>query len=123
LILVDTSVWVEHLRAGNKRLADLLNGGVVLTHPFVIGELALGNLRRRDPVLSDLSDLPRAITATDAEVLHLIERRALAGRGIGYIDAHLLATVQLTVGAKLWTHDRSLQRVANALGLHASPSW
>lgn len=123
MILVDTSVWVEHLRAGNKRLADLLNGGVVLTHPFVIGELALGNLRRRDPVLSDLSDLPRAITATDAEVLHLIERRALAGRGIGYIDAHLLATVQLTVGAKLWTHDRSLQRVANALGLHASPSW
>jgi hypothetical protein len=86
----------------------------------VIGELALGNLRRRDPILSALPDLPRAIVATDTEVLHFIDRHALFGRGIGYIDAHLLAAVQLTAGAKLWTNDKSLLHVANALGLAAS---
>ncbi|MGH7090858.1 MAG: type II toxin-antitoxin system VapC family toxin, partial [Stellaceae bacterium] len=92
-----------------------------LTHPFVIGEVALGNLRRRAVVLDALSDLPRASTATDLEVLHFIERHALFGRGIGYVDAHLLAGVQLTHGATLWTNDKQLYAVANRLSLAFEP--
>lgn len=117
MILVDTSVWVDHLRASDKALAALLDGGVVLAHPFVIGELALGNLRQREIVLSALSDLPHASVATDVEVLQFIDRHALFGRGIGYVDAHLLAAVQLTPGAELWTKDKRLQRVSIQLGL------
>jgi len=122
MILVDTSVWVDHLRAGNERLRALLNGGEVLGHPFVIGELALGNLRRRDAFLSDLRDLPRATIASDEEVLRLIDRQTLFGRGIGYIDAHLLAAARLTAGSKLWTYDRRLQAVAATLDLAAAVS-
>jgi predicted nucleic acid-binding protein len=88
---------------------------MVLAHPFVIGELALGNLRQREIVLSALSDLPRASVATDAEVLHFIDRHALFGRGIGY--AHLLAAARLTAGAELWTNDTRLHGVAVQLGL------
>ena len=99
MILVDTSVWVDHLRAGNERLTALLSGGEVLGHPFVIGELALGNLRRRDAVLSDLRHLPQAVVAADEEVLHFIDRQRLFGRGIGYVDAHLLAAARLTEAA------------------------
>jgi predicted nucleic acid-binding protein len=117
LILADTSVWVDHLRSGDAMLARLLNEGAILTHPFVIGELALGSMRRREVVLSDLSDLPQAVTATDAEVLAFIDRRGLFGRGVGYIDAHLLAAVRLTAGARLWTNDRRLRDVANELEL------
>lgn len=117
MILVDTSVWVDHLRAGDKALAALLDAVMVLTHPFVIGELALGNLRQREIVLSALSDLPHATIATDAEVLHFIERHALFGRGVGYVDAHLLAATRLTAGAELWTNDRRLRGVAAELGL------
>jgi len=117
VILADTSVWVDHLRASNKALAALLNTGMVLAHPFVIGELALGNLRQREIVLNALADLPHASVATDAEVLHFIERHAMFGRGIGYIDAHLLAAVQLTAGAELWTNDKRLHGVAVQLGL------
>ena len=112
MILADTSVWVDHLRAGDKALAALLDAGVVLAHPFVIGELALGNLRQPAIVLEALADLPHASVATDAEVLHFIERHALFGRGIGYIDAHLLAAVKLTAGAELWTKDKRLRGVA-----------
>ena len=122
MILVDTSVWVEYLRTGNEMLAVLLDGGEVLGHPFVMGELALGSLRRRDAFLSDLRDLPQAIVAEDEEVLCLIDRDALFGRGIGYIDAHLLAAARLTTGAKLWTRDRRLRAVAARLGLAAAPS-
>jgi predicted nucleic acid-binding protein len=122
MILVDTSVWVEHLRAANEMLAALLNSGEVLGHPFVTGELALGNLRRRDPFLTDLQDLPQAIVASDEDVLHLVDREALFGRGIGYVDAHLLAAARLTAGSKLWTRDRRLQAVAAQLGLAATPS-
>jgi predicted nucleic acid-binding protein len=117
VILVDTSVWVDHLRSAQKVLVALLDKGMVLAHPFVIGELALGNLRQREVVLDALSDLPRASVATDVEVLHFIDRHALFGRGIGYVDAHLLAAVRLTAGAELWTKDRRLHGVAVELGL------
>ncbi|MDR3470032.1 MAG: type II toxin-antitoxin system VapC family toxin [Xanthobacteraceae bacterium] len=117
MILVDTSVWVKHLRAGDAALVAQLHAGMVLAHPFVIGELALGNLRQRDVVLTALADLPHASVATDAEVLHFIERHALFGRGIGYVDAHLLAAVRLTAGAELWTNDKRLYGVAFQLGL------
>ena len=121
MIVVDTSVWVTHLRSGNKALAELLDAAMVLAHPFVIGELALGNLRERGSILSYLEDLPRAAVATHAEVLHFIDRHALFARGIGYVDTHLLAAVQLTAGAALWTFDRRLGRAAEELGL-AMPS-
>ena len=117
MILVDTSVWVDHLRAGNKALADLLNTGMVLTHPFIIGELALGNLRRREVVLSALSDLPQASIATDVEVLQFIDNDALFGRGAGYVDIHLLAAVRLTAGSTLWTNDKRLHGIAVQLGV------
>jgi len=117
VILADTSVWVDHLRTGDNALAALLDAGMVLAHPFVIGELALGNLRQREIVLNALTDLPHASVATDAEVFHFIERRALFGRGIGYVDAHLLAAVQLTAGTELWTNDKTLHGVAVQLGL------
>jgi predicted nucleic acid-binding protein len=121
VILVDTSVWVDHLRASHTALAALLDAGMVLAHPFVIGELALGNLRQRDIVLSALSDLSTATVATDTEVLHFIDQHALFGRGIGYVDAHLLAAVQLTPGAGLWTNDRRLHAVAVQLELAMTP--
>ena len=115
MILADKSVWIDHFRAGNDQLAGLLDTGRILAHPFVLGEIALGHLRQRDIVLSALADLPQATVATDAEVLHVIERHALHGRGIGYVDAHLLAAVRLTAGAELWTHNRRLQSVAEQL--------
>ncbi|HMD63516.1 MAG TPA: type II toxin-antitoxin system VapC family toxin [Stellaceae bacterium] len=120
MILLDTSVWVDHLRVGDAVLEHLLDRGAVLGHPFVIGELALGNLRQRDLVLKALRELPRATVAADEEVLHLIDRRALYGLGIGYVDAHLLAAVRLTTGARLWTRDRRLQAIATQLGLAAA---
>jgi len=117
MILVDTSVWVDHLRTGNPALVDLLNAGGALTHPFVIGELALGDLRQRTIVLDALSALPQASVPTDVEVLHFIGSHHLFVRGIGYVDVHLLAAVRLTAGAALWTHDKRLHGVAERLGL------
>jgi predicted nucleic acid-binding protein len=117
MILVDTSVWVDHLRAGDQTLSGLLNRGMVLAHPFIIGELALGFLRQRDLVLDALSNLPQSSIATDIEVLQFIDRHRLFGRGIGYIDAHLLAAVRVTIGTELWTRDKRLQGVAERLGL------
>ncbi len=122
MILADTSVWIDHLRSGNPALAALLDTGMVLAHPFVLGEIALGHLRHRDVVLSALAALPQASVATDAEVRHFIEHHALFGRGIGYVDAHLLAAVQLTDRAQLWTSDGRLHGVAVQLGLAISPS-
>lgn len=119
MILIDTSVWVDHLRAGNSMLAELLERGAALTHPFVIGELALGNLRQRELILRMLSRLPGASVATDAEVLRFVERHALFGRGVGYVDVHLLAAVRLTAGSQLWTFDKRLNDVAVQLGLAA----
>ncbi|HEY1931776.1 MAG TPA: type II toxin-antitoxin system VapC family toxin [Acetobacteraceae bacterium] len=119
MILVDTSIWVDHLRAGNAILARLLDDGAVLMHPFVIGELALGSLRHRDAFLSDLADLPRAIAADDNEVLRFIEAEALFNCGIGYVDAHLLASVRLTLDAVLWTRDTRLAAAAERLSVAA----
>lgn len=116
MILVDTSVWVDHLRAGLPRLAALLQEGAVLIHPWVIGELACGNLRHRRQVLELLQDLPGAQVASDAEVLLLIERNQLMGRGIGYVDAHLLASARLS-HCHLWTQDRRLAALAEEQGL------
>jgi predicted nucleic acid-binding protein len=121
LILVDTSIWIDHLRADDAALKRLLDAGRVLMHPFVIGELALGRMRQREMILVALLDLPRAELATDAEALGFINREALFGRGIGYVDAHLLASVRLTAGAQLWTKDVRLRDVADALGLAMTP--
>ena len=122
MILVDTSVWADHLRRGDKDLEGLLDGGLVLTHPFVIGELALGNLKEREAVLRALEDLPQAHVASDREVLHLIDRHALFGLGIGYIDAHLLAAARLTSGASIWTRDKRLANIADRLELTVAPA-
>jgi predicted nucleic acid-binding protein len=122
VILVDTSVWVEHLRSASAILSALLDDGGVLGHPFVLGELALGNLRQRDDFLQVLRRLPQATGASHLEVLQFIDRETLHGRGIGYVDAHLLAAARLTAGSKLWTRDRRLQTVAGQLGLAAALS-
>lgn len=121
MILVDTSVWVDHLRKGDARLKALLGAGQVLVHSFVIGELALGNLRQREAILQSLQDLPQAVPAGDGEVLGFIERNALFGLGIGYVDAQLLASARLSA-APLWTHDKRLHEVAFRLGLAAQTS-
>lgn len=118
MILVDKSVWVEHLRHGLSRLARHLQEGEVLIHPWVIGELACGNLRNRSQVLELMQGLPAATVASDAEVLLLIERDRLMGLGIGYVDAHLLASARLS-HCRLWTQDRRLAAVAQEQGLAA----
>lgn len=117
MILVDTSVWVDHLRAGVPLLAASLELGTVLVHPFVAGELACGMLKNRNAVLQLLQDLPPAIVGADDEVLAFIERYALMGRGIGYVDMHLLAATALSAPAKLWTRDKRLASVATELQL------
>ncbi|MCP9798997.1 type II toxin-antitoxin system VapC family toxin [Cyanobium sp. Lug-B] len=116
MILVDTSVWVDHFRSGLPRLATRLQDGEVLIHPWVMGELACGNLRDRVQVLGLLQGLPAAVVASDAEVLLLIERDQLMGRGIGYVDVHLLASARLS-RCRLWTQDRRLAAVAEEQGL------
>jgi predicted nucleic acid-binding protein len=117
VILVDTSVWIDHLRTGDPRLMGLLEDGHVLAHPSVTVELALGHLSRRGELLGLLRNLPQATVATDDEVLALIDSRELPGLGIGYVDAHLLAATLLTAGARLWTRDKRLTAVAARLGL------
>ena len=120
MILVDSSVWIDHFRNGDLALVGLLNTGQVLTHPFVIGELALGHLRLREQVLALLEELPRALVATEAEVLHFIGRHTLFGMGIGYVDAHLLAGARLTPDTSIWTRDKRLRAAAKRLSLAAS---
>ena len=116
MVLVDTSVWIAHFREGQPALADLLSDGLVCTHPFVTGELACGNLKKRADILSDLNTLPSATRATDAEVMRLIEDRKLWGRGLGWIDMHLLAAALLSRG-RLWSFDKRLGSAASGLGL------
>ena len=119
MILVDTSVWIDHLRSKDADLAQCLRAGQVLAHPFVTGELALGNLNDREGVLGALMDLPQAQVAVDDEVQRLIGQERLFGTGIGYVDAHLLAAVRLTPGTLLWTRDKRLFSASVALGLNA----
>ncbi len=115
MILVDSSVWIGHLRDGDQVLTALLDRGEVLLHPWVIGELALGHLRGRAEILRLLAHLPQAMVATPVELLGFIERHGLSGLGIGYVDAHLLAATMLTHDAKLWTRDRRLHAAAERL--------
>jgi predicted nucleic acid-binding protein len=122
MILVDTSVWIDHLHRQEERMFSLLTEGRVVVHPFVIGELALGHLRQRETVLELLQNLPQAKLASDSEVLRLIDNEALHGRGIGYVDTHLLASTRLTPGARFWTRDKRLAAVAQGLGIAASPA-
>lgn len=120
MILVDTSVWVDHLRHGDPWLSGLLDRGEALGHPWVVGELALGHLRRRGEILGLLRRLPQATAATEDELLGFIERHRLSGLGIGYVDAQLLASAMLTPGAELWTGDGRLHKAAERLGVAAA---
>lgn len=120
MILVDTSVWVDHLRAGEPRLVQALERLEFAMHPFVRGELALGTLGKRDVVLGSLAALPGVAVAEEEEVLEYITRHHVWGRGIGYVDAHLLAAVHLTPGTGLWTRDQRLKSVAKEQGLAAA---
>lgn len=115
MILPDTSVWIHHFRESNSELCGHLINGQVAMHPFILGELACGNLPKREDTLRDLSRLPEEPTCLDREVRELIESRLLMGKGIGYIDAHLLAS-SLVSGIPLWTHDKRLHQIASALG-------
>jgi predicted nucleic acid-binding protein len=118
MILIDTSVWVDHLRSGDQAVATVLDRGGVLMHPFVLGEIACGNLtKKRSEVLRLLAELPAAPAATEEEALGFVERHALMGRGIGYIDVHLLAAVALAGKARLWTRDKRLAAIAADLRL------
>ena len=118
MLAVDTSVFVDFLRNGDHILAQELHAANVLSHPFVIGEIALGLLRNRDEVLGLLAALPKAVVASDDEVMAFIERFSLFGRGIGYVDAHLLASARLS-GSMLWTRDKRLKSAAEELSLAA----
>lgn len=109
-------MWVDHLRRGDSLLAALLESASVLVHPFIVGEIACGSLSNRKTVLELLQDLPMAAVADANEVLIFIERHKLHGKGIGYVDVHLLASVALTDGAEFWTRDKRLRSVAQALG-------
>jgi predicted nucleic acid-binding protein len=114
MVLVDTSVWVSHLRDGNVELASLLNDGRVLCHPLIVGELACGNLKDRAVILSFLQLLPMSIEAEHEEVLLFIENNRLMGKGMGYVDAHLIASAVLT-GVPIWTLDKKLAQTADSL--------
>jgi predicted nucleic acid-binding protein len=119
VILVDSSVWIDHLRRNDEIFIDLLDREQVLVHPFVIGELAIGNLRHREAVLQDLQDLTSVIVADDEEVMRFVEAEHLFGLGLGYLDAHLLASVRLTPETFLWTRDKRLMAAAERLSLAA----
>ena len=115
MTLVDTSIWVDHLRHSDKHLAALLEAGQVLCHPFVVGELACGNIRNRTEILDLLKALPRVVVADHDEVMHFLTENRLHSRGLGWIDLHLLASTSLSK-ATLWTGDRALMNAAEQLG-------
>jgi predicted nucleic acid-binding protein len=119
MILVDTSIWIDHINASDPVLSSLLTEERVLAHPYVIGEISLGSLRERDVVLGALLDLPRAPIATPEETFYLIEREGLFNRGIGYVDTSLLASARLGPGITIWTRDKRLKKVADDLDLSA----
>ena len=117
MILADSSVWIDHLIVDNPHLVSLLQQGQILIHPMVIGELACGNMRDRADVMRLLRGLPRVLVAAHDEVLFLIESHRFMGRGIGFIDAHLLTSAAMTSPTQLWTNDRRLRELANELGV------
>ncbi|GAB7540056.1 type II toxin-antitoxin system VapC family toxin [Burkholderia sp. 22PA0099] len=119
MILVDTSVWIDHINATDPMLVELLAEERVLIHPYVVGEIALGSLRNREVVLGALRDLPTAPVATPDETFYLIEREGLFNRGIGYVDTSLLASARLKPGVVIWTRDKRLRKVADELNLGA----
>jgi len=119
VILADTTIWIDHLRRGNVQLQELLDGGQVLMHPFVVAELALGSLRDRAKTLVELDAFLQVPVARLGEVRKLIESRKLYAKGIGLTDAHLVASCLITPGVQLWTRDGALQGVAQALGIDA----
>ncbi|HEY0962479.1 MAG TPA: type II toxin-antitoxin system VapC family toxin [Pseudomonadales bacterium] len=121
MILVDTTIWIDHLRRGDHTLAACLDDGQVLMHPLILGELACGNLRNRAQLLALWRRLPQALLATDTEVLYFIEQWRLAGKGIGYVDAHLLTSVRISGASGIWTRDRRVADVAAALGCYVQP--
>ncbi|MCL4497168.1 MAG: type II toxin-antitoxin system VapC family toxin [Deltaproteobacteria bacterium] len=114
MVLVDTSVWISHLREGNNELVSLLNNGEVLCHPFIVGEIACGNLKNRMEIIRLLKSLSGAIVAEAEEILQFIEYNELMGKGLGYIDIHLLASAML-MDAGLWTLDRRLDNIARKI--------
>ena len=116
MILVDTSVWIHHLRQRNLELERLLNDGEVMCHRFIIGEIACGNIKNRTEILDLLQLLPLAIHATHEEVMEFIYKRRLMGRGLGYIDMHLSASARLT-GVPVWTLDRKFNEINKELGI------
>lgn len=117
MVLVDTSVWVSHFREGGVGLEKLLNDGQVVCHPFIVGELACGNLKNRREILAYLRSLPMAISAEDEEVLNFIENNQLMGTGLGYIDIHLIASAVLT-NVSLWTFDKTLDKITKKIGIN-----
>lgn len=119
MILADTSIWIAHLRSANSALRELLDGEQVLSHPLVTGELAVGNLKDRQAMIRYLNRMPKAHVATDTEVLWLIEQHRLYGLGLGYIDVHLLASIRLARGHRLWTRDQRLAAASKTLGVAA----
>jgi predicted nucleic acid-binding protein len=119
VILVDSSIWIDHFHKRDDALFALLSRELVLMHPCIVGEIALGHLRNRPLIIRELRRHTRCVVASDDEVLRLIEHEKLAGTGIGYVDAHLLASLRLTPGSSLWTHDRRLNDVARRLGVAA----
>lgn len=120
MFVVDSSVWINHFRLSDESLVSALSNNLVATHPFVIGELALGSLSDRGSTINLLQDLPQAVVAEDNEVLGMIESRSLFSRGLGYVDAHLLASVLISRSHILWTADKRLNAVANELGVAGS---
>ena len=119
MIVADTSIWIDHLRAGNKQLQELLHQGQIAIHPFIIAELAIGSLKERSKTLALLDLLPQVRVAHLSEVRHLIEVRRLYGFGIGLVDAQLIASVLISAPAVLWTRDKQLRKVAKGLGIDA----
>lgn len=119
MYLVDSSVWIDHFRKTDPLLVDALEGDLVACHDHVIGELALGSIKDRDKVLHSLSRLPRISAARDSDVLEMINQHKLFARGIGYIDAHLLAASLIDGQAKVWTHDKRFKTISQELGISA----
>ena len=117
MILIDTSVWIDHLHRSEPALIELLRDTVVLTHPMVIGELALGSLHDRTQVLKALAGMSAAEVSTHDEVMIFVEAQGLHGIGLSLVDAHLLASTLLTPGTLLWTRDKRLDEVATRLGV------